>query len=445
MISYEHPISIYWNNCSESEKKTLLIRPINKNLNDICRNVKNILKQVYNEGDRALFRFNIDFDNAQTKQLQIPDETITNSGHNLSDDIKQAIHVAMTNIKRFHQAQYSSEISLETFPGVYCQQIIRPLNIVGLYVPGGTAPLISTVMMLGIPARIAQCRRVILCSPPPIPEVIIYTAQLCGINEIYQVGGSQAIAAMGFGTESIPKVDKIFGPGNAWVTEAKRQINLTPNGTTIDMLAGPSEVLIIADNTANPTFIAADLLSQAEHGPDSHVILITPNTYIAEQTKQALYKQLQILPRSSIINNALINSRIIITNNLTECFYISNSYAPEHLIIQIKNASDYLHHIINAGSIFLGNWSPATAGDYVSGPNHVLPTYGHAINTSGVGVIDFQKRISVQQLTQNALLQLSSTIKTLTQIEQLKAHEYAVTHRINYIKEQNERSLLGQE
>ncbi|URJ32442.1 histidinol dehydrogenase [Blochmannia endosymbiont of Camponotus sp.] len=443
MISHEHPISIYWHDCSKSEQNTLLTRPINNKLNDIYIDVKNILTKVYNEGDRALFKFNFDFDNVQIKQLQIPTEIIMNSGRNLSNEIKQAIHTAMTNITRFHQAQCYSEVIVETFPGVYCQQIIRPLNIVGLYVPGGTAPLLSTVMMLGIPARIAKCKRVILCSPPPIPDIIIYTAQLCGIDEIYQVGGSQAIAAMGFGTESIPKVDKIFGPGNIWVTEAKRQINLTPNGAAIDMLAGPSEILIIADNTANPIFIAADLLSQSEHGPDSHIILITPYAHLAEQTKQELHKQLKILPRNDIIQNVLLNSRMIITNNLMECFSISNSYAPEHLIIQIENASDYLHYIINAGSIFLGNWSPETAGDYASGPNHVLPTYGRAVTTSGLGVTDFQKRMSVQQLTQNGLLQLSSTITTLTQIEQLKAHEYAITHRINYIKEQNERSLLG--
>lgn len=443
MISHKHPISIYWNNCSKYEQKTLLIRPINNKLNDIYTNVKNILTQVYNEGDRAVFKFNLDFDNIQTKKLQIPNEIIMSAGHNLSNDIKKAIHTAIANITRFHQAQHYSEVILETFPGVYCQQIIRPLNIVGLYIPGGTAPLLSTVMMLGIPARIAKCKRVILCSPPPIPDVIIYTAQLCGIDEIYQVGGSQAIAAMGFGTESIPKVDKIFGPGNAWVTEAKRQINFTPNGASIDMLAGPSEILIIADNTANPIFIAADFLSQAEHGPDSHMILVTPHAYIAEQTKHEIHKQLHILPRNNIINHALLNSRIIITDNLMECFSISNNYAPEHLLIQIENASDYLHHIINAGSIFLGNWSPETAGDYASGPNHVLPTYGRAVTTSGLGVIDFQKRISVQRLTKNGLLQLSPTITKLTQIEQLKAHEYAITHRINYIKEQNERSLLG--
>ncbi|URJ29933.1 histidinol dehydrogenase [Blochmannia endosymbiont of Camponotus sp.] len=440
MSANEHPISIYWNCCSKSEQKKLLIRPIDNNLKSISVNVKDVLNQVHNEGDRALFKFNLHFDNVQTKKLRIPSEAIIKSGNNLSNTIKKAIHVAITNITQFHQAQYPAEINLETSPEVYCRQIIRPLNVVGLYIPGGTAPLLSTVMMLGIPARIAQCKRIILCSPPPVPDIIIYTAQLCGINEIYQIGGIQAIAAMGFGTESVPKVDKIFGPGNAWVTEAKRQISFAPNGTAIDMLAGPSEVLIIADNTANPIFIAADLLSQAEHGPDSHVILITPSIHIAEQTKKELHKQLQILPRKNIIKDSLTNGHIIITDNLIECFSISNSYAPEHLIIHIKNAQDYLNHVINAGSIFLGDWSPEVAGDYASGPNHVLPTYGRSIATSGLGVVDFQKRISVQQLTQNGLLKLSPTIKTLAQIEKLKAHEYAVIYRINHIKEQNEHS-----
>lgn len=361
-------------------------------------------------------------------------KVIEQAGNNLSKNIKNAIHTAIYNINQYHQKQHSTETILEISSGICIQQIIRPINIVGLYVPGGTTPLPSTVMMLGIPARIAQCKRVILCSPPPIPEITIYTARLCGITEIYQVGGSQAIAAMSFGTESIPKVDKIFGPGNSWVTEAKRQVHLQPNGTDIDMLAGPSEILIIADNTANPIFIAADLLSQAEHGPDSHAILVTPSPDIIEQTQEELYTQLKTLPRQKIITQVLQNSHIIIADNIIECFSISNDYAPEHLVIQLENASNYLKYITNAGSIFLGNWSPTAAGDYASGSNHVLPTYGHAITQSNLGVIDFQKRITVQKLTQNGLLKLSSTIITLAKIEQLQAHESAVIHRINYIK-----------
>ncbi|URJ24957.1 histidinol dehydrogenase [Candidatus Blochmannia ocreatus (nom. nud.)] len=443
MNSYEEFTSIDWNKCSFSEKKMLLTRPICNKPNNITQKVANILHEVNKNGDDALHKFNLIFDKIKLKQLKISYESIVKSGYNISDEIKQAINTAISHITLFHKTQHYSDIKLEIIPGVNCQQITRPLNIVGLYVPGGTAPLISTVMMLGIPANIAQCKRIILCSPPIIPEVLIYTAKLCGITEIYQIGGSQAIAAMGFGTKSIPKVDKIFGPGNIWVTEAKRQINSMPNGAEIDMLAGPSEVLIIADDTANPIFIAADLLSQAEHGIDSHVILATPCIKIAEHTKKELYEQLQILPRNHIIKHSLKNSRIIITNDLMECFSISNTYAPEHLILQIQHAENYLQHIVNAGSIFLGHWSPETAGDYISGTNHVLPTYGHATTKSGLGVIDFQKRILVQQLTQKGLLKLSSTIKILTQIEQLQAHLYAVTHRTNYIKENNEDSISG--
>lgn len=434
MLFNKHLIPIYWNQCSLSEQENLLKRPAHQCSAHISQDVSNILDQVLQYGDQALIKFNLHFDQVHTIQLKIPLPTINQSEKKLSDIIKQAIHLAMKNITLFHQSQNFSKINLEISPGVYCKQIIRPINNIGLYIPGGLAPLPSTVMMLGIPARIAQCHRVILCSPPPISDVILYTAKLCGINEIYQIGGSQAIAAMGFGTESIPKVDKIFGPGNIWVTEAKRQISYRTNRVMIDMLAGPSEILIIADHTANPIFIAADMLSQAEHGVDSHVILITPNINIANSTQQELYKQSKKLSRIHIINKALIHSRIIITNNIKECFSISNNYAPEHLIIQTQNSSTYLQYITNAGSIFLGHWSPESAGDYASGTNHVLPTYGHAVSTSGLGVTDFQKRISVQELTQKGLLNLSSTIITLAKTEQLQAHEYAIKHRISYIK-----------
>lgn len=436
-------ITIYWNKCSKQEQIKLLNRPVNNNLKNICVHVKKIFNKVIQHGDNALIQLNRDIDHIHTTQLKIQPASIINSGKNLSTKIKQAIHIAINNIHQYHQQQYLPEIKLEIIPGVYCQQIVRPLNVIGLYIPGGFTPLPSTIMMLSIPARIAQCKRIILCSPPPISEIMIYTAKICGITEIYQVGGSQAIAAMGFGTESIPKVDKIFGPGNAWVTEAKRQIYLNPNGTDIDMLAGPSEVLIIADDTANPIFIAADLLAQAEHGPDTHVILTTPDIHIIEQTKKELYKQLKILPRKKIITQSLQHSRMIITDNIIECFTISNNYAPEHLMIQIKNASHHLKYVTNAGSIFLGNWSPESAGDYASGSNHVLPTYGHAVTKSGLGVIDFQKRITVQQLTQDGLAQLSATIKTLAKIEQLTAHEYSITYRVNDIKNTNEYTLFS--
>lgn len=434
MTSRKNIQPIYWNKCSISEQIALLQRPSNKDSQKIIQKVTNILDQVLQYGDQALIELNFKLDHIQITQLKIPLSKIINSGEKLSETIKQSIHSAMHNITLFHKSQHFSNVDIEIMTGVNCKQIIRPINTIGLYVPGRLVPLPSTVMMLGIPARIAQCNRIILCSPPPISNIILYVAKLCGINDIYQIGGSQAIAAMGFGTESIPKVDKIFGPGNIWVTEAKRQISCKPNGVSIDMLAGPSEVLIIADHTANPIFIAADLLSQAEHGPHSQVILVTPDTKIAENTQQELNKQIQTLSHIDVINQSLIHSRIFIVDNIQECFSISNSYAPEHLMIQMRNASNYLKYVINAGSVFLGHWSPEAAGDYASGPNHVLPTYGHAISMSGLGVTDFQKRILVQELTQEGLLNLSPTITTLSKIEQLKAHEHAIQHRIDYIK-----------
>lgn len=425
---------IYWNKCSIHEKNTLLIRPTHKCPQNIYTDVANILNQVLLHGDQAVIKFNSNFDYFYDTQLKVSHKNIMNAGNTLSNTIKQAINFAINNITQFHQKQYFKNINLEIIPGVHCKQIIKPISTIGLYIPGGIAPLPSTVMMLGIPAKIAQCNRIILCSPPPIPDIILYTAKLCGIQEIYQVGGSQSIAAMGFGTESIPKVNKIFGPGNIWVTEAKRQINYKNNEVAIDMLAGPSEILIIADHTANPVFIAADLLSQAEHGPNSHVILITTNINIANQTYRELCKQLQTLSRINIINQSLKHAKIIITDNIIECFSISNNYAPEHLVLQIQNPTNYLKHITNAGSIFIGPWSPVSAGDYVSGTNHVLPTYGNAISVSGLGVTDFQKRIFVQELTQDGFLKLSSTIKILSNIEQLQAHQQSIIYRINNIK-----------
>jgi histidinol dehydrogenase len=294
--------------------------------------------------------------------------------------------------------------------------------------------------MLATPARIAGCRNVILCSPPPIADAILYAAQLCGIKDIYQVGGAQAIAAMGFGSETIPKVDKIFGPGNAWVTEAKRQISQLAGGAAIDMPAGPSEVLVIADSHATPAFIAADLLSQAEHGPDSQVILLTPDAAIADAVARETEAQLALLSRADIARRALAGSRLIVTSDLAQCIAISNRYGPEHLIIQTLDAERWVADITNAGSVFLGDWSPESAGDYASGTNHVLPTYGYTNTYSSLGLADFQKRMTVQQLTPQGLRELAPTIETLAQAEQLTAHKNAVTLRIAALNAAQEQS-----
>ncbi|MCR3755530.1 MAG: histidinal/histidinol dehydrogenase [Sodalis sp. Psp] len=427
---------ILWHGCDATEQSRLLTRPVADALVNVSDTVSDILNQVRQQGDNALRAMNAHFDRTETPQLRVTEAELAKASERVSWEIKQAMEVAMNNIDRFHRAQQLPIVDMETQPGVRCYQLTRPVDSVGLYIPGGSTPLPSTVLMLATPARIAGCHRVILCSPPPIADEILYAATLCDVQEIYQVGGAQAIAAMAFGTASIAKVNKIFGPGNSWVTEAKRQISHRSDGVAIDMLAGPSEVLVIADEEANPVFIAADLLSQAEHGPDSQVILLTPDPQLARQVAQEAEQQLQTLSRADIARQALAGSRIIITSNLAECVAISNCYGPEHLIIQTRNAVHWVEKITSAGSIFLGDWSPESAGDYASGTNHVLPTYGYTSTFSGLGLIDFQKRMTVQQLTPEGLLALAPTIQTLAQAEQLTAHKNAIMLRVAALKEQ---------
>ncbi|KMJ46763.1 histidinol dehydrogenase [Xenorhabdus khoisanae] len=428
---------IHWQECTPEQQKILLARPAVAASGDIACTVKQILETVKTRGDQALQEFSQRFDKTIVEAIRITPSEVDLAVNRLFPEIKQAMQQAMNNIRQFHEAQKPVEIEVETLPGVRCQQITRPINSVGLYIPGGSAPLPSTVLMLGIPANIAGCRNIILCSPPPIADEILYAAQLCGITEIFQIGGAQAIAAMAFGTESVPKVDKIFGPGNAWVTEAKRQVSQYINGAAIDMPAGPSEVLVIADHGANPVFTAADLLSQAEHGPDSQVILLTPDENFAGQVIREIEAQLAILPRQQIANQALQSSRIIITKDLTQCVEISNQYGPEHLIIQTRQPEQLVEQITSAGSIFLGDWSPESAGDYASGTNHVLPTYGYTSTYSSLGLADFLKRMTVQRLTPQGLRNLAPTIETLAQAEQLIAHKNAVTLRMAALNDAN--------
>ncbi|WAI18181.1 MAG: histidinol dehydrogenase [Buchnera aphidicola (Acyrthosiphon caraganae)] len=426
---------IYWDKINSTEQKKIISRPFLKNNNFIKKIVTEIIENVKNLGDEALKKYTILFDKYDLNVFQIPKKQIFSSSSFLNKDLKNSIEIAKKNITLFHEAQISSTIDIETEIGVRCQQINLPLNRIGIYIPGGTAPLFSTVLMLAIPAKIAGCKEIVLCSPPPISNEILYTAHVCGIDNIFQVGGAQAIAALSFGTETIPKVDKIFGPGNAYVTEAKLQVSSSFNGTAIDMLAGPSELLIIADDTANPDFIAADLLSQAEHGISSQVILLTPYIELAQKVIFSLNIQLNKLSRLSEMLTALKNSTIIITKNLSECIKISNMYAPEHLIIQTKSPREVLNYISNASSIFLGLWSPESAGDYASGTNHVLPTYGKSIANSSLGLADFQKRILVQELTTQGLITLSNTLEILSSAEKLEAHKNAVRIRVDFLKE----------
>lgn len=421
---------IYWQQCDQTQQKALLTRPIVSESRGISQTVSTILEAVKNNGDTALKALSQQFDNITPKQLKITADEINTATNQVNEELKQAIQLAAKNIQTFHEAQVPVTILVETMPGIKCQQVTRPINSIGLYIPGGSAPLLSTVLMLAIPAKIAGCQNVILCSPPPIANEILYAAQLCGITEIYQLGGAQAIAAMAFGTESIPTVDKIFGPGNAYVTEAKRQVSQRIDGSAIDMPAGPSEVLVIADRHANPVFIAADLLSQAEHGPDSQVILLTPDENIAKAVSLQIDQQLAQLPRYEIAQKALKESRLIVTQNIDECIKISNRYGPEHLIIQTKDAAQLVEQIISAGSVFLGDWSPESVGDYASGTNHVLPTYGYTATYSSLGIADFQKRMTVQELSPEGLLSIGKAVELMAQAEQLTAHKQAVTLRL---------------
>lgn len=429
----------YWQQCSEQEQTALLTRPAMTASDSISQSVADILDQVKQYGDEALKALSNKFDKVQINQVKLSNSEIKMAIDRVNPELKQAMQLAVSNIKKFHQAQVKQTITVETMPGIICQLVTRPINSVGLYIPGGSAPLLSTVLMLAIPANIAGCRKVILCSPPPIADEILYAAELCGVSEIYQLGGAQAIAAMAFGTMSVPKVDKIFGPGNAYVTEAKRQVSQRVDGAAIDMPAGPSEVLVIADSSANPAFIAADLLSQAEHGPDSQVILLTPDEKLAQAVSLEVDKQLAQLSRQAIAEKALQASRLIVTQDLEQCVAISNRYGPEHLIIQTQNADELVEQITSAGSIFLGDWSPESAGDYASGTNHVLPTYGYTATYSSLGLADFQKRMTVQKLTPEGLKAIGNAVELMAQAEQLTAHKQAVTLRLAVLNQTNQR------
>ena len=425
---------IDWNSCTAEQQRQLLMRPAISTSESITRTVNDILDNVKARGDEALREYSAKFDKTTVTALKVSAEEIAAASERLSDELKQAMAVAVKNIETFHTAQKLPPVDVETQPGVRCQQVTRPVASVGLYIPGGSAPLFSTVLMLATPARIAGCKKVVLCSPPPIADEILYAAQLCGVQDVFNVGGAQAIAALAFGTESVPKVDKIFGPGNAFVTEAKRQVSQRLDGAAIDMPAGPSEVLVIADSGATPDFVASDLLSQAE--PDSQVILLTPDAEMVRRVAEAVERQLAELPRAETARQALSASRLIVTNDLAQCVEISNQYGPEHLIIQTRNARDLVDGITSAGSVFLGDWSPESAGDYASGTNHVLPTYGYTATCSSLGLADFQKRMTVQELSKEGFSALASTIETLAAAERLTAHKNAVTLRVNALKEQ---------
>jgi histidinol dehydrogenase len=422
-------------NPDKSSWKKDLARPVFKT-KAINKVVKPILKKVERNGDKALLKFALEYDHVQLESLIVTAEEIKDSISLVSEDLKKAIQVAKSNIERFHAAQVTPEIVEEVMPGVVCKRRSVPIQRVGLYIPGGTAPLFSTVLMLGIPAILAGCREIVLCTPPnkegKIHPAILYTAQLIGISKIIKAGGAQAVAAMTFGTNSVPQVDKIFGPGNQYVTAAKQMA--TKYGVAIDMPAGPSEVLVYADDTATPAFVAADLLSQAEHGVDSQVILVTPSLAFAEKVIKEVESQLKSLSRKDIAMKALANSVVVVLDSPSVALELINFYAPEHLIISVANEDEAVEAIYNAGSVFIGNFTPESAGDYASGTNHTLPTYGYARNYSGVSLDSFLKKITYQKITEQGLLNLGPTVEIMAENELLDAHKNAVTIRLDYLK-----------
>ncbi len=413
----------------------LLTRPM-MDFSEIEAQVKPILEQVKSEGDAAVKAFNEKFDKVSLDNLRVSKEEIEQAASLVNRNLRNAILHAKTNIEKFHILQKELVKKVEILEGVTCWRKSVPIQKVGLYIPGGTAPLFSTVLMLAVPAAIAGCPEIVLCTPPnregKIHPAILFAAKEAGVTQIFKVGGAQAIAAMTYGTESIPATYKIFGPGNQYVTAAKQ---LAQNeGIAIDMPAGPSEVLVMADETANPIFVAADLLSQAEHGADSQVVLVSVSSHLIDQVQEALQKQVALLPRKEIALKALRNSRIVLLESFTKAIEFTNAYAPEHLIIAMQNAREIADKIVNAGSVFVGHYTPESAGDYASGTNHTLPTNGYARNYSGVSLDSFFKKITFQEITSEGLRRLGPTVEIMAQAEQLDAHKMAVSVRLKSLK-----------
>lgn len=426
-----------WSTLTPEQQSQLLARPAVAKADSIKQAVAEVIQQVAAQGDVALLALTAKFDGVEVSQLQLPTSQLDAAEQQIKPAVKQAIDTAYANIRRFHQAQMPQDVSIETSPGVRCDLKHSAIDSVGLYIPGGTAPLPSTVLMLGAVAQVAGCKRKVLCTPPgkdgTVPVEIRYAARLCEIDEVFTLGGAQAIAALALGTASIAKVDKIFGPGNSYVTEAKQQVSLLSGGPAIDMPAGPSEVLVIADSKANPAFVAADMLSQAEHGVDSQAILVADSSELITKVKTCVEQQLAQLSRSDITAKAMQHARYILTESLAESIAVSNQYAPEHLIVQVNNARDCLSQLGNAGSIFLGQYSPESAGDYASGTNHVLPTYGYARNYSSLGLLDFMRRYTVQELSYQGLENIGNAIMDLAAAEGLDAHKNAVAIRLEEV------------
>lgn len=426
MKTYINPLKNIW---SEILKRPLF------DVSELYEKVQTILNDIKKDGDDALRKYTMQFDRFQLDSILVSENEILEAEKLVSNELKEAIALASKNIKIFHSAQKSTINKIETTPGVICWQKTVGIEKVGLYIPGGTAPLFSTVLMLAIPAQIAGCKEIVLCSPPDkkgkIHPAILYTAKISGVTKIYKLGGVQAIGAMAFGTETVPKIYKIFGPGNQFVMAAKQLVSM--NTVAIDMPAGPSEVMVVADETSNPAFVASDLLSQAEHGTDSQVVLLANNIETINKIEAEIEIQIEKIPRKEIALKALSNSIFVVLENEKDCVELINEYAPEHLILSTKNYSEISEKVINAGSVFLGKFTPESAGDYASGTNHTLPTNGWARSYSGVNLDSFQKKITFQEITKEGIKNIGPAIEIMAAAEQLEAHKNAATLRLKEI------------
>ena len=427
-----------WSTLDEAARAALLRRPAQRDAAGLAGRVAAIVADVRARGDAALREYTAKFDGISLESPAVTAAEFEQATAALTREQISALRRAIETVTRFHETQSLEPVRMQTVPGVTCERLMVPIGAVGLYVPAGSAPLPSTAVMLAVPARLARCPVRVLCTPPRAdgradPAVLV-VARLCGIEQVYKVGGAQAIAAMAYGTETIPKVDKIYGPGNAWVTAAKQVVAADADGAALDMPAGPSEVLVIADDSAEPAFVAADLLAQAEHSPDAQVMLVTLSREFADASAAEVARQLDALPRREIAAAAIDSSRILLVPDLETALEVSNRYAPEHLILQVRAPRRWLDRVRNAGSVFLGAWTPETLGDYCSGTNHVLPTYGHSRAYSGLGVLDFVRRMTVQEATPEGLADLGPVARTLARLESLEAHARAVEVRLEALQ-----------
>jgi histidinol dehydrogenase len=428
------PGILIWRELDDAARAAALRRPAQDDASCVD-GARRIVADVRHRGDEAVREYTRRFDGANLEKLEVTPDELEGAKAALTDAQMSALRQSITTVTVFHAAQTLPSLRVETAPGVVCERVVRPLDAVGLYVPAGSAPLPSTAVMLGVPARLAGCPVRIMCTPPradgSAAPAVLAAAHLCGVTRVFKIGGAQAIAAMAYGTESVPKVAKVFGPGNPWVTAAKQLVAADPDGAALDLPAGPSEVLVIADASANPEFVTADLLAQAEHSADAQVVLVTTSAALARQVAAALERQTARLARREAVEGALRASRLIVVDGLAAALEVSNRYAPEHLILQVESAREWLPQVRNAGSVFVGAWTPETLGDYCSGTNHVLPTYGHARAYGGLGVLDFARCMTIQEATPEGLRSLGPVALELAQLETLGAHANAVTVRLD--------------